>query len=300
MKEKVLFEVCCGCFEDAVQAEKGGADRIELNSALFLGGLTPSIGTVQAVKNTLKIPVMCMVRPREGGFCYTDFDYETCCRDMEALLNAGADGIVFGFLKPDGTVDTDRCADFIGKIKKITMRATVVETYDSATIYVPNSEFMSGHLTNWTSNNRTRRMALKIGVAYGSDTNKVIKLLKDCAQKNDGILAFPEPSVVFTDFGNNTLDFTLYYWLKDFSLIQSAASNLRLAINEAFAKEHIEIAFPQLDVHVKDMPPKSVQYHAANPDSQSRRSPLALSRRIRRRTSSLPAPGTPQPRPAAK
>ena len=94
MKDKVLFEVCCGCFEDAVQAEKGGADRIELNSALFLGGLTPSIGTVQAVKNTLKIPVMCMVRPREGGFCYTDFDYETCCRDMEALLNAGADGIV--------------------------------------------------------------------------------------------------------------------------------------------------------------------------------------------------------------
>lgn len=64
MKEKVLFEVCCGCFEDAVQAEKGGADRIELNSALFLGGLTPSIGTVQAVKNTLKIPVMCMGAPR--------------------------------------------------------------------------------------------------------------------------------------------------------------------------------------------------------------------------------------------
>jgi len=55
MKDKVLFEVCCGCFEDAVQAEKGGADRIELNSALFLGGLTPSIGTVQAVKNTLKM-----------------------------------------------------------------------------------------------------------------------------------------------------------------------------------------------------------------------------------------------------
>ena len=103
MKDKVLFEVCCGCFEDAVQAEKGGADRIELNSALFLGGLTPSIGTVQAVKNTLKIPVMCMVRPREGGFCYTDFDYETCCRDMEALLN-----------------------DFIGKIKKINPNAEIV------------------------------------------------------------------------------------------------------------------------------------------------------------------------------
>ena len=126
MKEKVLFEVCCGCFVEDVQAEKGGAERIELNSALFLVGLTPSIGTVQAVKNTLKIPVMCMVRPREGGFCYTDFDYMTCCRDMEALLNAGADGIVFGFLKPDGTVDTDRCADFIGKIKKINPNAEIV------------------------------------------------------------------------------------------------------------------------------------------------------------------------------
>ena len=69
-----------------------------------------------------------MVRPREGGFCYTDFDYMTCCRDMEALLNAGADGIVFGFLKPDGTVDTDRCADFIGKIKKINPNARLCST----------------------------------------------------------------------------------------------------------------------------------------------------------------------------
>ena len=219
---------------------------------------------------------------------------------MQTIVNNLISGLILIFSRALQVGDVVEVGGVLGKIKKITMRATVVETYDSATIYVPNSEFMSGHLTNWTSNNRTRRMALKIGVAYGSDTNKVIKLLKDCAQKNDGILAFPEPSVVFTDFGNNTLDFTLYYWLKDFSLIQSAASNLRLAINEAFAKEHIEIAFPQLDVHVKDMPPKSVQYHAANPDSQSRRSPLALSRRIRRRTSSLPAPGTPQPRPAAK
>ena len=80
MKEKILFEVCCGCTEDAVQAERGGADRIELNSALFLGGLTPSIGALEAVKAQVKIPVMCMVRPREGGFCYTAFDYDTVCR----------------------------------------------------------------------------------------------------------------------------------------------------------------------------------------------------------------------------
>ena len=119
MKEKILFEVCCGCTEDAVEAEAGGADRIELNSALFLGGLTPSIGTLEAVKAQVKIPVMCMVRPREGGFCYTDYDYETMCRDALALLRAGADGIVFGFLNADGTVDVPRCADFLGCLRAV-------------------------------------------------------------------------------------------------------------------------------------------------------------------------------------
>ena len=117
MKEKILFEVCCGCTEDAVQAEKGGADRIELNSALFLGGLTPSVGTVQAVKKLISIPVMCMVRPREGGFCYTQYDYDTMCRDAVTMIRAGADGIVFGFLKEDGTVDEDRTADFLRIIR---------------------------------------------------------------------------------------------------------------------------------------------------------------------------------------
>lgn len=117
MNEKILFEVCCGCTEDAVQAEKGGADCIELNSALFLGGLTPSIGTVEAVKAQVKIPVMCMVRPREGGFCYTDYDYDTMCRDALALIRAGADGIVFGFLHADGTVDAERTGDFLRIIR---------------------------------------------------------------------------------------------------------------------------------------------------------------------------------------
>lgn len=100
-----------------MQAERGGADRIELNSALFLGGLTPSIGALEAVKAQVKIPVMCMVRPREGGFCYTAFDYDTVCRDALALVRAGADGVVFGFLNDDGTVDAARCADFLGRVR---------------------------------------------------------------------------------------------------------------------------------------------------------------------------------------
>lgn len=107
------FEVCCGCTEDAVNAFMGGADRIELNSALFLGGLTPSLGTLREVKRLVSIPVMAMVRPREGGFCYTEREYATMKEDAKLLLENGADGLVFGFLHADGTVDAERTKEFV-------------------------------------------------------------------------------------------------------------------------------------------------------------------------------------------
>ena len=71
----VLYEVCCGSADDALQAAAGGADRVELNSALFLGGLTPSLGALQVTKERSDVRVICMVRPREGGFCYSETEY---------------------------------------------------------------------------------------------------------------------------------------------------------------------------------------------------------------------------------
>ncbi len=107
MKEYTL-EVCCGSVEDVLQAERGGADRVELNSSLFYGGLTPTIGELITVKRLSKLPVMTMVRPRQGGFCYTDAEYRTALADAEMLLAHGADGLVFGFLNADGTLDAQR------------------------------------------------------------------------------------------------------------------------------------------------------------------------------------------------
>ena len=92
---KILLEICCGSIDDAIQSQNGGADRVELCSALFLGGLTPSIGTVQEAKRRLKIPMMVMVRPRGGGFCYSPAEFATMQRDTEAALDQGADGVVF-------------------------------------------------------------------------------------------------------------------------------------------------------------------------------------------------------------
>ncbi|MDO4867904.1 MAG: copper homeostasis protein CutC [Clostridia bacterium] len=105
---KYLLEVCCGSVEDVLQAERGGADRVELNSCLFHGGLTPSIGELITAKRLSKLPVMAMVRPRQGGFCYTDAEYRTALADAEALMANGADGLVFGFLKADGSLDVER------------------------------------------------------------------------------------------------------------------------------------------------------------------------------------------------
>ncbi|MBN1807238.1 MAG: copper homeostasis protein CutC [Sedimentisphaerales bacterium] len=109
MSSKKIIEVCCGSADDAVEAERGCADRIELNSSLFFGGLTPSIGSIIEAKKRLKIPVMVMIRPRAGGFCYTQAEMAVMLNDAESAIEHGADGLVFGILTPDGLVDVERC-----------------------------------------------------------------------------------------------------------------------------------------------------------------------------------------------
>ena len=124
--KRYLLEVCCGSVEDVLQAERGGADRVELNSCLFHGGLTPSIGELIVAKKLSKLPVMAMVRPRQGGFMYTDAEYKTALADAEALLANGADGLVFGFLNADGTLDAARTrelAQLAGEKAKVFHRA---------------------------------------------------------------------------------------------------------------------------------------------------------------------------------
>lgn len=105
---QVLLEICCGSAEDAMEAAAGGADRVELCSSLFLGGLTPSLGSLLEVKQRTKIPVIAMNRPRQAGFCYSAAEFAVMECDTDLLLEHGADGVVFGILNPDGTVDVRR------------------------------------------------------------------------------------------------------------------------------------------------------------------------------------------------
>ena len=111
----ILLEIVACTVEDCVAAESGGADRIELCAAISTGGVTPSLGTLVESKKRVKIPVIAMVRPRAGGFYYTEEDFAVMLRDAALLVEHGADGIVFGMLHADGSVDTKRC----GKIVEI-------------------------------------------------------------------------------------------------------------------------------------------------------------------------------------
>ena len=105
---KFRLEVCCGSVADVQVAQRVGADRIELNQALELGGLTPSVGLFQAARRITNLPILVMIRPHNGPYDYSDADFDLMKVDALTLLGNGADGIVFGSLKSDRTVDAQR------------------------------------------------------------------------------------------------------------------------------------------------------------------------------------------------
>lgn len=118
---KPIIEICVGGYEDCLAAALGGADRVELNSALCVGGLTPTVAALKRVKQDTDLKVICMVRPRAAGFCYTDKEKMLMFEEAELLLANGADGLAFGFLKEDGSIEresTGRMTELIHSYQK--------------------------------------------------------------------------------------------------------------------------------------------------------------------------------------
>lgn len=108
---KIIVEVCVGSLEGARIAQSAGADRIELNMALELDGLTPSAGLLELVRNSIQIPIIAMARPRTGNFCYSDSEWETLKTDAVWMMDHGAEGIAFGCLDQNREVDLSRCEE---------------------------------------------------------------------------------------------------------------------------------------------------------------------------------------------
>ena len=113
-----LVEICCGSYEDALNAYYGKAKRIELNSALHLGGLTPSIASLKLTKKNTNLKIITMIRPRGAGFCYNDIEFEVMKEDARCMLENKADGIAFGCLNQDGSINEKQTKEMIDIIKE--------------------------------------------------------------------------------------------------------------------------------------------------------------------------------------
>lgn len=125
-----IVEVCAGSYQDCIAAANGGADRVELNSALSVGGLTPGIASLRRVKKETSLKVICMVRPRAAGFCYDENDTNIMMEDARILLENGADGIAFGFLNDDGSVKVDDTKKMVELIHSFGKEAVFHRAFD--------------------------------------------------------------------------------------------------------------------------------------------------------------------------
>jgi len=160
-------------------------------------------------------------------------------------------GLILLIERPVKVGDYIDLAGLPGRVEAIKARGTVVTTFDNISVVVPNSDFITKQVTNWSYNDKVIRCCVPVGVAYGSDIDLVKKSLLEVATKHKDILKDPPPTVYFVDFGDNSLLFKLYVWTEDLQHRLSLTSDIRFMIDKLFRERNIVIAFPQRDLHLK-------------------------------------------------
>lgn len=144
----------------------------------------------------------------------------------------------------------------VGRVKTVGLRTTSIITREDIVLIIPNTQLTNNEVINWSQNRKVTRFNVDVGVAYGSDTELVKKILIECAQAHDDIVSVPEPTVFFRDFGNSSLDFSLMFFSNNLFRIERTKSELRFAIDKAFRENHVTIPFPQRDLWVRQIPDK--------------------------------------------
>jgi small-conductance mechanosensitive channel len=162
-------------------------------------------------------------------------------------------GLVILTERPITIGDRVEVAGIAGQVQQIRARSTVIRTNDNITMIVPNTKFIDSPVTNWTYGDPRVRFRIPVGVAYGSDINKVREALLAAGSENPNTLKDPAPSVFLDKFGENSIDFELVVWSSEMSYRpRRFRSDLNFAIEQKFREAGIEIAFPQRDVHIRD------------------------------------------------
>ncbi|MCK5400770.1 MAG: mechanosensitive ion channel [Flavobacteriaceae bacterium] len=138
----------------------------------------------------------------------------------------------------------------VGRVVEIKLRATRAVTIDNKVLVIPNHKYLTSILYNWTENGTATRENINVGVAYGSDVELVKKLLIEAAKNHPSVLKKPEPLVLFTNFGDSSLDFRLIFTLNNSFKAMIPKSDLRFKVNQLFKENNITIPYPQRDVHL--------------------------------------------------
>ena len=176
---------------------------------------------------------------------------------LQNIVNNFGSGIILLFERPIRRGDWVIVGGTEGFVKNINVRSTEIETWDRSDVIVPNSEFISSQVTNWTLSNAFGRVIVPVGVAYGSDTQKVKDILLEVAENNPQVMQknnffnIPEPVVLFTAFGSSSLDFELRCFVRDVKKRRLAQSEINFEIDRLFRENDIEIPFPQRDLHIR-------------------------------------------------
>lgn len=172
---------------------------------------------------------------------------------LQNIFSNFISGIILLFERPIQVGDTVEVNGIWGEVTKINVRSTVVKTYDNAALIIPNSDFISSQVTNWSFKDMRVRRIISVGVAYGSDIERVREILLAIPDRIPNVLKYPRPVVLFTNFGDSSLDFQLRVWT-DIDNMLTVDTNIRFEINRRFRENGIQIPFPQRDVHLKSPP----------------------------------------------
>jgi len=176
---------------------------------------------------------------------------------LQDVVNNFVSGVILLFERPIQLGDTVEVGDLRGDVTRIGMRSSTVRTFDGAEVIVPNSQFISAQFVNWTLSDRQRRITLPVGVAYGTDPERVIGILVELAAADPDILDHPPLQALFLGFGESSLDFQLRAWTGRSESWRQVQSNLAVAIHGALKQAGIEIPFPQRDLHVRSVSPEA-------------------------------------------
>ena len=173
---------------------------------------------------------------------------------MQNIINNFVSGLILQYERPIHINDVLEVEGYTGRVTRIGVRSSTLQTPQGAEVIIPNANFISGKVVNWTLSESMRRAELALGVAYGTDPKVVLNFLLDAANKHESVLTEPPPMAYFVGFGDSSLNFELHFWVMQDSNWYRVRSEIAMQVMKRLEEAGIEIPFPQRDLHIRSVP----------------------------------------------